>query len=68
MPPGGRYFGCRICYNLTYRSCQEHDKRVDALLKLPPGAFGRIMESGNLRTSLLALKAAFKVLDKYRGD
>jgi len=23
LPPGGRYFGCRYCYNLTYRSCQE---------------------------------------------
>ena len=31
LPPGGRYFGCRICYRLTYRSTQEHDKRVDAL-------------------------------------
>ena len=31
LPPGGRYFGCRICYRLSYRSAQEHDKRVDAL-------------------------------------
>jgi len=23
LPPGGRYFGCRHCYDLTYRSCQE---------------------------------------------
>jgi hypothetical protein len=23
IPPGGRYFGCRHCYDLTYRSCQE---------------------------------------------
>jgi hypothetical protein len=22
-PPGGLYFGCRHCYDLTYRSCQE---------------------------------------------
>jgi hypothetical protein len=22
-PPGARYFGCRHCYRLTYRSCQE---------------------------------------------
>src|SRR5262245_20132677 len=33
FPPGGRYFGCRHCYRLTYRSVQEHDKRVDALRK-----------------------------------
>jgi hypothetical protein len=35
LPPGGRYFGCRHCYNLTYRSAQEHDKRVDALRRNP---------------------------------
>ncbi len=23
LPPGGRYFGCRKCYDLTYQSCQE---------------------------------------------
>jgi hypothetical protein len=23
LPPGGRYFGCRKCHNLTYRSSQE---------------------------------------------
>jgi hypothetical protein len=23
LPPGGKYFGCRKCHNLTYRSCQE---------------------------------------------
>jgi hypothetical protein len=26
LPPGGRYFGCRRCYNLTYTSCQESHK------------------------------------------
>jgi hypothetical protein len=23
LPPGARYFGCRKCHRLTYRSCQE---------------------------------------------
>src|SRR5581483_1745659 len=23
LPPGGRYFGCRHCYGLTYTSCQQ---------------------------------------------
>ena len=23
LPPGARYFGCRQCHELTYRSCQE---------------------------------------------
>lgn len=25
-PPGGKYFGCRVCYNLTYDSCNESHK------------------------------------------
>lgn len=29
LPPGGRRFGCRRCYDLTYRSCQE-SHRYDA--------------------------------------
>jgi len=23
LPPGAKYFGCRRCHDLTYRSCQE---------------------------------------------
>jgi hypothetical protein len=34
LPSGGRYFGCRICYDLTYRSAQEHDKRGDMFQRL----------------------------------
>jgi hypothetical protein len=26
LPPGAKYFGCRDCYNLTYRSCKESHK------------------------------------------
>ena len=26
LPGGGKYFGCRHCYNLTYTSCQESHK------------------------------------------
>jgi hypothetical protein len=59
LPPGGRYFGCRRCYGLTYASAQEHDKRVDALRRNPE-ALERLM--GNLkgaspRDLILALKA-----------
>jgi hypothetical protein len=35
LPPGARYFGCRDCHGLTYRSCQEHDSRVSALRRNP---------------------------------
>jgi hypothetical protein len=26
LPPAGRYFGCRRCHDLTYRSCQQNHK------------------------------------------
>jgi hypothetical protein len=29
LPPGGRYFCCRHCHMLTYKSCQERNKRGD---------------------------------------
>ena len=35
LPPGARYFGCRHCHELTYKSCQEHDSRVSALRRNP---------------------------------
>jgi hypothetical protein len=35
LPPESRYFGCRHCYQLTYKSCQEEDKRVAALRTHP---------------------------------
>lgn len=60
LPPGGRYFGCRRCYRLTYRSVQEHDKRVDALRKNPADLKALLADPGALVRSgrvLLALKA-----------
>jgi hypothetical protein len=35
LPPGSRYYGCRHCYDLTYQSCQQSDKRVSFLRKHP---------------------------------
>jgi len=29
LPPGAKYFGCRHCYNLQYRSCQERRGRFE---------------------------------------
>jgi len=46
LPPGGRYFGCRHCYRLTYESVQKHDKRVDWLRK-HPDALNAIINSPN---------------------
>src|SRR5262245_47651550 len=35
LPIGERYYGCRTCYKLTYRSCQESDKKARWLRKHP---------------------------------
>ena len=62
LPPGGRYFGCRHCYNLTYKCQQEHDKRVDALLRNPE-AMIRDFRSSKSLTNWVTLKACMKLLD-----
>ena len=28
LPPGGRYFGCRRCYHLSYESCNESHSEI----------------------------------------
>lgn len=66
LPPGGKYFGCRHCYELTYQSAQQHDSRVDGLAKLPPEMLMRLAESAPLRTRLTVLKAAMKQVDRRR--
>jgi hypothetical protein len=65
LPPGGEYFGCRHCYNLTYESCKEHDNRVDILKKLPPKDLLRLINSGSDGQALLALKAGIKGLGHF---
>ena len=59
LPPGGKYFGCLACHNLTYRSCKEHDKRVDALIK-DPERLASLLRQKDPASSLLGLKAYFK--------
>ena len=74
LPPGGRYFGCRICYRLTYRSAQEHDKRVDALRRNPavlnailadPAAH---LQGGRVLLAIKALGHPFKGYDHRFGQ
>ena len=56
LPPNGRYFGCRHCYDLTYRSSQENDKRVNALKRLGPMAILEGMNNGDIDL-LMGMKA-----------
>lgn len=56
LPPGGSFYGCRHCYDLTYRSSQESDKRVSALRKLGPRKLLYILNKSDV-DPLLVLKA-----------
>lgn len=68
LPPGAaKYYLCRHCYDLSYRSRQEYDKRAALLTRYPEALFamirGKQASAGNL---LLALKA-FDQLDRRLG-
>ena len=52
----GRYFGCRCCHNLSYRSTQESDSRVYRLARAGLDAMPRI-EGASVTQLGLALKA-----------
>jgi hypothetical protein len=44
LPPAGKFFGCRQCYNLTYTTCQEShrfDRAFDELAKSFRGTTGK---------------------------
>lgn len=64
----GKYFGCRHCHNLAYRSSQESDSRVYAALRsgLDCGRFGQIegMSVSQLGFTLKVLTFEQKRLDR----
>lgn len=55
LPPGGKYFGCRQCYNLTYTSQKKHDKTADFYRKNPAMLLHRL-ENDDPKAALVALK------------
>jgi hypothetical protein len=64
MPPREMYLGCRHCYDLTYKSCQEHDGRLGAIMRLPPQQLIGMLESKDPKQALLGARASLKLLDK----
>jgi hypothetical protein len=44
LPPGARYFGCRICYDLTYTTSQE-SRKYDRVLRDLAADFGTTPEA-----------------------
>lgn len=56
-PQYSKRFACRVCHNLTYRSAQKHDARLDRLLKMPDDTLRSIIEGGNDTERRLGLRA-----------
>jgi hypothetical protein len=66
LPPGQRAFLCRGCHDLTYRSCQEHDKRLDVLVKGPPELLIHLLKSANVSERLLGVRASTEILRRFK--
>ena len=69
LPPGGRYYGCRHCYRLTYESAQEHDPRVSRLANDPLALYaamrGAMDDAGDdTQRSIPNLLVAMKAYDQ----
>jgi hypothetical protein len=61
-------FACRQCHQLTYRSAQCHDARLDRLLKASEEVRQQMIASPNHKLALLGIKATFirfRLIDKY---
>jgi hypothetical protein len=57
LPQGENFFRCRHCYDLTYQSCKERDKRFDEFCRLSPDALSRALESDLLFQARQCLSA-----------
>jgi hypothetical protein len=61
-------FACRQCHQLTYRSAQCHDARLDRLLKASDEILQQMIASPKNNVALLGIKATFirfRLIDKY---
>ncbi len=54
-----KYFLCRHCYDLTYRSSQTHNKRRDWLKRLDTATLAALLDGDH------AMEAATVILDRY---
>jgi hypothetical protein len=51
---GVQFYACRRCHDLSYRSAQEHDTRLDAFRR-NPGLLKAAVKSGSLLTAKFVL-------------
>lgn len=57
LKPGESDLGCRKCLDLTHSSAQEHDSRVDRLVRMPVAELNHALQTGSLKQRLLAVRA-----------
>ncbi len=65
LPLGRHVFCCRHCYNLTYRSAQRHNHRVN-LLARNPFAIAAATHAKGLTRRLVGIKALAKFQNWHR--
>ena len=65
LAPGGTYFACRHCYNLTYESAQTHDPRMSFFLNRPEAALAALNGRDESR-KFLAMRAVLAGLKTAR--
>jgi len=63
----GRWFGCRRCHDLTYRSQQTSDSRVYALARVGLGAMPQSSHQASVTQLGLALKAITLMQKRLRA-
>jgi hypothetical protein len=61
LPPGQQVFACRLCHNLTYKSAQTHNKRID-VLRRNPLALLAALRSKKPKRALLGIRACVQVV------
>ncbi len=58
LPPRERYFGCRTCHRLAYRSSQDSDPRISRIRREGPAFLDRFSQPGKfpIREPVLGLR------------
>ena len=67
LPPGAAVFGCRQCHNLTYTSCQTHNRTLDRLRK-DPALIPVYLRNPNPHKAMIGLSAYTEALRRAQRD
>lgn len=69
LPPRwSPYFGCRRCHRLAYASSQDHDRRVDDLLKNPEALYRHVHNRRETGLTMLGLILKALTIQQARAE